>query len=176
MEINISCCKLCPRKCQINRNTSLGFCKAPNNIKIAKYSLHHFEEPIISCENGSGTIFFSNCNLGCVFCQNYQISEEAYGYNITIDEFCNICLKLQEMGAHNINLVTPTMYVPWIIEGIKKAKTKGLSIPIIYNTSGYEELEVIKSLNGIVDIYMPDLKYKNDFYARKYSNCKNYLS
>ena len=169
-------CKLCPRKCNVNRNNGeLGFCLAGNKIKIAKAYLHKWEEPCISGKNGSGTIFFSHCNLRCLFCQNYYISELNNGKEITTERFSEICLSLQEKGATNINLVTPNVYVPLVIDGIKLAKKKGLKIPIIYNSSGYESIEVIKMLNGIIDVYLPDFKYYSDVYAKKYSNCNNYF-
>ena len=148
---------------------------AKDKIKIARADLHYWEEPCISGKNGSGTIFFSNCNLKCIFCQNYEISTENIGQEITIEKFSNICIDLQNKKALNINLVTPTHFVPLIIEGIKLARKKGLKIPIVYNTSGYENIETIKMLNGYIDIYLPDLKYYSDFYAIKYSNCKNYF-
>ena len=169
-------CKLCPRNCLVNRNKGeIGFCKAGNKIKIAKAYLHMWEEPSISGKKGSGTIFFSNCNLRCIFCQNYYISNENNGVEISIEKFSDICLDLQEKGALNINLVTPTHFVPLIIDGIKLAKSRGLCIPIVYNSSGYESVETIKLLNGIVDIYLPDLKYYDDTFALKYSNCKDYF-
>ncbi len=169
-------CMLCPKKCSVNRNCGeVGFCKSGNKIKIAKAYLHMWEEPCISGNNGSGTIFFSNCNLKCVFCQNYYISREDNGVEISIDRFSEICLDLQEQGALNINLVTPTHYVPLIIEGIKLAKSRGLVIPIVYNSSGYESVETIKMLEGIVDVYLPDFKYYSDKYAIKYSCCNDYF-
>ena len=169
-------CKLCPHNCLVNRNKGeIGFCRAGNKIKIAKAYLHMWEEPSISGEKGSGTIFFSNCNLRCVFCQNYYISNENNGVEISIEKFGDICLDLQKQGALNINLVTPTHFVPLIIDGIKLAKSRGLCIPIVYNSSGYENVETIKLLDGIVDIYLPDLKYYSDSFALKYSNCKNYF-
>ena len=169
-------CKLCPRNCLVNRNRGeLGFCKAGNKIKIAKAYLHKWEEPPITGENGSGTIFFSNCNLRCLFCQNYYIGEEGNGVEISVDRFSEICLDLQGRGATNINLVTPTHYVPLIIDGIKLAKSRGLTIPIVYNSSGYENVDTIKLLDGIVDVYLPDFKYFNDELAMKYSKCDNYF-
>lgn len=172
----LSKCMLCPRNCSVNRNRGeVGFCKAGNKIRIAKAYLHMWEEPCISGDKGSGTIFFSNCNLKCVFCQNYYISEEGNGVEISVDRFSDICLDLQKEGALNINLVTPTHYVPLIVDGIKLAKSRGLVIPIVYNSSGYENVETIKLLDGIVDIYLPDLKYYSDEYAVKYSNCKDYF-
>ena len=169
-------CVLCPRNCSVNRNCGeVGFCRASNEITIAKYYLHQWEEPCITGKNGSGTIFFTYCNLRCLFCQNYQISELNYGQNITVDEFSEICLELQDRGAMNINLVTPTHFVPLIIDGITIAKKKGLRIPIVYNSSGYESVDTIKMLEGIVDIYLPDFKYYSDEYAIKYSRCKDYF-
>ena len=168
-------CNLCPRNCLVNRTKEKGVCGCNNKMVIARASLHMWEEPCISGETGSGTIFFSGCNLKCIFCQNYQISNELIGAEVTIEEFASICLNLQKQGANNINLVTPTPYVPLIIEGIKLAKEKGLNIPIVYNTSGYETVETIKMLDGIVDIYLPDFKYFNDEYAIKYSHIKDYF-
>ena len=169
-------CILCPRKCMINRNMGeVGFCLAGNKIKIAKAYLHMWEEPCISGNNGSGTIFFSNCNMKCIFCQNYYISDENNGVEISIERFSDICLELQNQGAVNINLVTPTHFVPLIIDGIKLAKERGLSIPIIYNSSGYESIDTIKLLDGIIDVYLPDFKYYNDEFAIKYSGCKDYF-
>lgn len=172
----LSKCKLCPRNCNVNRlNNEKGFCMATINPKVARVSLHHFEEPCISGTNGSGTVFFSECNLSCVFCQNHSISKEHVGKEISIKRLSEIFLEQQENGAHNINLVTPTHYVPQIIEALDVAKANGLSIPIIYNTSSYENLETIKSLKGYIDIYLPDLKYYNDKFAIKYSNAPNYF-
>lgn len=169
-------CTLCPRNCKINRNNGeLGYCKMGNKIKIARYSLHMWEEPIISGENGSGTIFFSGCNLGCIYCQNYQIAHENYGKEISLEDFVNICLKLQESGAYNINLVTGTHFIPLIKDGLLLAKEKGLKIPVVYNTSSYENVEALKILEGLVDIYLPDLKYYDDNLGEKYSNAKNYF-
>ena len=168
-------CNLCPRNCLVNRTKEKGFCGCGDKMIIAKAYLHMWEEPCISGDNGSGTIFFSGCNLRCIFCQNYQISNELVGHEVSIEDFSKICLNLEKQGANNINLVTPTPYVPLIIEGIKLAKKKGLKIPIIYNTSSYENVETIKMLDGIVDIYLPDLKYYDDEYAIKYSNAKDYF-
>lgn len=172
----LSKCKLCPRNCNVNRlNNEKGFCMAAINPKVARVSLHHFEEPCISGTNGSGTVFFSECNLSCVFCQNHSISENHVGKEISIKRLSEIFLEQQKNGAHNINLVTPTHYVPQIIEALDIAKANGLCIPIIYNTSSYENLETIKSLKGYIDIYLPDLKYYNDKFAIKYSNAPNYF-
>lgn len=170
-----SCCRLCPRECGVNRNDSIGFCKANNKLKIARGALHFFEEPPISGDLGSGAIFFSNCNLRCVFCQNYEISSECVGKEISVSKFSYVCIDLQNKGALNINLVTPTHYVPLIREGLLLAKKKGLSIPIVYNTSSYENVSTLKMLDGIVDVYLPDLKYYSNFLAIKYSSCPDYF-
>lgn len=169
-------CEVCPFKCKINRiEKNIGRCGCDDKVKIAMYSLHNFEEPCISGKNGSGTVFFSNCNLQCIYCQNYKISQEHKGYEISIEELANIFLKQQEAGANNINLVTPTMYAYQIIEAIKIAKNNGLKIPIIYNTNGYENVETIKDLKGYIDVYLPDLKYYNNEIAIKYSKAPNYF-
>ena len=169
-------CNLCPRNCNVDRDKGeKGYCLAPNQMVIARYSLHKWEEPVISGENGSGTIFFSYCNMRCCFCQNYEISEFHKGRIVSIEEFSNICLDLQRNGASNINLVTSTMYVPYIVEGLKLAKGKGLNIPIVYNTSSYENIDTIKMLDGLVDIYLPDLKYYDNGLGKKYSNTNDYF-
>ena len=168
-------CHLCERRCNINRYEKKGLCNASNELKIARAALHYWEEPCLSGTKGSGTIFFSHCNLKCLFCQNKEISTKGYGKKITIERFSNICIELQEKGANNINLVTPTHYVPSIIKGIKKAKKKGLSIPIVYNTSTYETKETIEQLKGIIDVYLPDLKYYDEKLSKNYSNVKNYF-
>ena len=167
-------CKLCPRKCNVDRYNNVGYCGAGSKIKVALVSLHMYEEPFISGENGSGTIFFSNCNLGCIFCQNKKI-RDGYGKEITIKRFSEILLEQQERNAHNINLVTPTHYLPLIKKGIIMAKNKGLTIPIVYNSSSYECVDTIKMVNNLVDIYLADLKYYDDKYALKYSLAKNYF-
>lgn len=167
-------CDLCPRNCLVNRYEKVGFCRAKAKLKIALASIHMWEEPVISGRDGSGTIFFSHCNLGCIFCQNYKI-RNGYGKEITIKRFSEICLELQSMGANNINLVTPTHYVPLIRKGLIQAKNRGLIIPIVYNTSSYENEATIDSMKGLVDIYLADLKYYDDSYAKKYSNCNNYF-
>lgn len=169
-------CEVCPFKCKVNRiEKNIGRCGCDDKVKIAMYSLHNFEEPCISGKNGSGTVFFSNCNLQCIYCQNYKISQEHKGYEISIEELANIFIKQQEAGANNINLVTPTMYAYQIIEAIKIAKNNGLKIPIIYNTNGYENVETIKALKGYIDVYLPDLKYYNNEIAIKYSKAPNYF-
>ena len=168
-------CRLCPFECKINREEgALGRCRAGKNAKIALYKLHYDEEPCISGENGSGTVFFSNCNLKCVFCQNYEISSEEYGEEISIQRLAEIFIELQEKNANNINLVTATPYVYQIIEAIKLAKEKGLKIPIVYNSSGYESIETLKLLDGYIDIYLPDFKYMDNNLAKRLSGAENY--
>lgn len=170
----LECCTLCPRNCHINRYNHNGACGANSNIKLAHYSLHEWEEPIISGSNGSGTVFFSHCNLKCIFCQNNDISELGYGKEISNKKLSDIFIKLQNMGAHNINLVTPTHYVPQIIDSLNMSKDK-LNIPIVYNTSSYENVDTIKMLDGYIDIYLADLKYYDNELGKKYSNCDNYF-
>lgn len=179
-------CSICPHECYVDRcSKNLGFCNASNLVKIAKVDIHYFEEPCISgirnCEkkdcnkSGSGTIFFSNCNLRCVFCQNYEISQNNFGKEVTVGRLADIMISLQKKGAYNINLVTPTIYALQIKEAIKIAKKNGLYIPIIYNSSGYEKVETLKLLRGYIDVYLPDLKYYNNDIALKYSSVKKYF-
>ena len=168
-------CTICPHKCGIDRTQIAGRCRATDKIKIALYSVHKFEEPCISGEDGSGTIFFSNCNMNCIYCQNYEISQQGKGKEVSIEELANIMIIQQERGVENINLVTPTSYVIQIIEAIKIAKEKGLRIPIVYNTNGYENVETLKLLEGFVDIYLPDLKYVDNALSKKYSKVDNYF-
>ncbi len=168
-------CNLCPRKCGVNRYHEKGYCHSGNRIKLAYYSLHMWEEPIISGENGSGTIFFSNCNMRCMYCQNKKISLEGYGKEISNKCLGEIMIKLQSMGAHNINLVTPTHYVPQIAYILHKIKNKDLTIPVVYNTSSYECIGTLMMMRGLVDIYLADLKYYDDSLAMKYSDCSNYF-
>ena len=171
----ISKCEICPRKCKINRYEKKGYCRCDDKVRIALVSKHYFEEPCISGRNGSGTIFFSNCNLNCIFCQNHDISQGGKGIDVTVERLAEIMLEQQERGANNINLVTPTMYVEQIIKAIDIAKEGGLNIPIVYNTNGYEEVETIKKLNGYIDIYLPDFKYFTNELAIKYSKAPNYF-
>ena len=169
-------CNICPRECNINRNSNeVGFCKCNNEIKIANYSLHMWEEPCISGEVGSGTVFFSYCNLQCIYCQNYEISSLHKGKIVSREELVDIFLKLQNMGALNINLVTPTHYIPLIKNVIIIAKDKGLIVPVVYNTSGYEKVDSLKSLEGLIDVYLPDLKYYDNSLGIKYSKANNYF-
>lgn len=173
--MNLQACTLCPFQCKTNRFLQPGPCHASSKLFAAKAFLHPWEEPCISGEKGSGTIFFSGCNLHCVFCQNHEISQQCSGKEISIDRLAEIMLELQEQGAANINLVTPTPYALHIIEAVALAKAKGLTLPIVYNTNGYETLETIELLKGTVDIYLPDLKYYADSYAIKYSKAPNYF-
>ena len=169
-------CYLCPRNCGVEREKGeLGYCMAPNDMVIARYSLHKWEEPCLSGDVGSGTIFFSYCNMKCCFCQNYDISSLHKGRVVSVEEFSDICIYLQNNGAVNINLVTGCMYVPKIVLGLKLAKEKGLTIPVVYNTSSYENVDTIKLLDGLVDIYLPDLKYYSNKYGIKYSKCNDYF-
>ena len=169
-------CNLCPRNCGVNRlNGNRGFCGASDKIRVARAALHYWEEPCISGEDGSGTVFFSHCTLKCVFCQNYDISQCEYGKEITTERLAEIFIELQEKGALNINLVTPTHDVVQIIVAIKQSRKHGLNLPIIYNSSGYEKVETIKLLKGYIDVYLPDLKYFNNKYSTKYSKAINYF-
>lgn len=169
-------CTICPHNCGINRtNNQIGRCKSKDTVKIALYSTHNFEEPCISGKKGSGTVFFSNCNMNCVFCQNYEISQQCKGKEITIEELAEIFIKQQEKDVENINLVTPTSYVPQIIEAIKIARNKGLKLPIVYNTNGYEKVETLEMLEGYVDIYLPDFKYSDNKLAKRLSKVDNYF-
>lgn len=168
-------CRLCPRNCGVNRYEKVGVCGAGSKVKVSHYSLHEWEEPVISGINGSGTVFFSHCNLKCIFCQNKKISTGGYGKEISNKRLGEIFLELQEKGAHNINLVTPTHYVPQIVKVLRKIKGNELKIPVVYNTSSYENVETIKLLDGLVDVYLADFKYFDDCLASNYSNCKNYF-
>jgi len=163
-------CKLCPRQCGVNRQKGQrGFCRAPAKCMVYSFHPHFGEEVPLVGEHGSGTIFFSNCNLRCIFCQNWPISHEGKGEEIADEELAEMMIKLQKIGCHNINLVTPTHVMPNIINATRLAWQKGLHIPLVYNTSGYERLEILKILDGIVDIYLPDLKYMDPEQAAKYS-------
>lgn len=165
-------CNLCPRKCNVNRDLKSGFCGVSNTLKVARAQLHFWEEPIISGTNGSGTIFFSGCNLKCVYCQNYNISKENFGKDITTQRLAEIFKELENAGAHNINLVTPSHYVKQIVEALNIYKPK---IPVVYNTSGYDSVEELKMLEGYVDVYLTDLKYYSSELSQKYSSAKNYF-
>lgn len=167
-------CNLCPRACNIDRTTALGVCQVSSKVKVARAALHFWEEPCISGNNGSGAVFFSGCSLHCVFCQNEEISHGKVGQEITIDELAGLYMDLQNQGANNINLVTGTHYIPRIVESVTIAREKGLNIPIIYNTSGYETVESLRLLEGIVNTYLPDFKYMDNSLALKYSHAKDY--
>lgn len=167
-------CRLCPRQCGADRYTDTGFCGCGADIRAAKAYLHMWEEPCISGTRGSGTVFFSGCNLKCCFCQNYKISHENHGKDISETRLSEIFLELQQQGAHNINLVSPTPYVPQIIAALNICRGQ-LDIPIVYNTGGYESIETLKMLDGYVNVYLPDFKYYDNALGEKYSGVKNYF-
>lgn len=170
-------CRLCPRECNADReNGQKGYCKETASLRVARAALHMWEEPCISGDTGSGTVFFSGCPLHCIFCQNSAISESAAGKTITPKRLAGIFLELQEKGARNINLVTPTHFVPQIISALKTAKADGLSLPIVYNTGGYEKVKTLRLLEGLVDIYLPDCKYVSSGLSARYSNAPDYFS
>ena len=176
MEEFLAECKLCPHECKVNRNIGIiGRCRVGKKVKINIAQLHFYEEPCISGKKGSGTIFFSGCNMSCKYCQNYKISQLLYGKEIEIEDLANEFLKLQEMNANNINLVTAVMFVPQIIEAIKIARKKGFKLPIVYNSSGYERIETLKMLEGYVDVYLPDFKYYYNDLAYNLSGINNYF-
>ncbi|ADL07602.1 radical SAM protein [Thermosediminibacter oceani] len=169
-------CRLCPRSCGVNRlKGECGFCGASDRVVVAKAFAHRWEEPCISGDSGSGTVFFSGCNLRCVFCQNYRISQEWFGKAVSEDDLVEIFLNLQAKGVHNINLVTPTIYTPQLAGALKKARQKGLFIPVIWNSNSYENPEALKILEGLVDVYLPDIKYFDSAAARKYSGAGDYF-
>lgn len=173
----LSSCRLCPRACGVDRTAGkTGFCGADSKIKIARAALHFWEEPPISGTAGSGAVFFSHCTMKCVFCQNYGISTQNHGYEVTPGELADIFLDLQSQGALNINLVTPTHYAPQIITALDAAKARGFALPVVYNSGGYESVEAIKLLKGYVDIYLPDFKYYSDKYSVRYSNAPGYFA
>ena len=168
-------CHLCPRQCRVNRlNGEGGYCGAGSELKISSAFPHFGEERPLVGYHGSGTIFLTHCNLRCVFCQNYDISHLGRGEPITLSEMARTMLRLQEMGCHNINFVTPTHYVPQIVESLLEAIRLGLKLPIVYNCSGYESIEVIQLLEGVIDIYMPDAKYMSEEYSKRFSNAPDY--
>lgn len=172
----LEACQICPRKCGVNRNEgNVGVCGQTKEIRVARAALHAWEEPCISGKEGSGAVFFSGCNVGCVFCQNRKIAKEGYGKILTIQELAKVFLRLQDKGARNINLVTPTHYILQIRDALILAKEKGLRIPIVYNTSGYELVESLRLLEGLVDIYLPDCKYISEELSAKYSQAKDYF-
>ncbi|MFT4105155.1 MAG: radical SAM protein [Lacrimispora sp.] len=167
-------CSLCPRSCKADRRVAAGFCGCKDTIKAARAALHHWEEPCISGNQGSGTVFFSGCTLGCCFCQNHSISQEDFGKELTVPRLAQIFLNLQEKGAHNLNLVTGTQYIPSIIEALDLVKPR-LSIPVVYNCGGYESTELIRELKEYVDIWLPDLKYYSSSLSSRYSKAADYF-
>jgi putative pyruvate formate lyase activating enzyme len=167
-------CQLCPRKCGANRSEKKGFCGETEKLRVARASLHMWEEPPITGKNGSGTVFFSGCNLGCVFCQNHEIAHDHKGREISPKNLAEIFLTLQKKGAANINLVTAVHFVPHVIQALDIAKNLGLSVPIVYNSSGYESVETLRLLNGYIDVYLPDYKYRSSLLAECFSKAKNY--
>ena len=172
----LSKCVICPHKCRINRKKEeKGFCNAGYKPVISSAMSHHGEEPPISGSSGSGTIFFTYCNMKCVYCQNYQISQEYEGTKISIPSLADTMLKLQTTGCHNINFVSPTIWIPQIVKALSIARKKGLTIPTVFNTGGYDNPRIIKMLDGVIDIYMPDARYSSDIMAEKYSIVKNYV-
>ena len=174
MTADYNSCRLCPRKCGVNRYETVGFCGMGAGIKAAKATLHQWEEPCISCGNGAGTVFFSGCSLRCVYCQNSEISNNGYGERITVEKLGDIFLSLQERGADNIELVTPTHFIPDIITALDRVKSR-LDIPVVYNCGGYELTETIKRLEGYVDVYLPDIKYYSADISSRYSSAPDYF-
>lgn len=171
----LSCCKLCPRNCAVNRlNGETGTCHIGKIAKVASHNIHTGEEPPISGTNGSGTIFFSSCNLRCKFCQNYPISQLGHGKEVSPQELAQMMISLQEKKAHNINVVTPSHVVPQFLAGLYIARKNGMNLPIVWNSSGYEGMESLKLLDGAVDVYMPDIKYSSNDIAEHYSRATNY--
>ena len=169
-------CALCPRECAVDRNIRQdGFCRAGGKVEVYAAHLHFGEEPPISGTNGSGTIFFNHCNMRCVYCQNYQISQIENGKEFEIDELADLMLSLQRKRAHNINFVTPTHYAIQVAHAIPEARKKGLEIPIVYNTGGYEKMETLKMLDGLIEIYLVDMRYGDNSAAAKYSFCDDYV-
>ncbi len=169
-------CILCPRECHVNRAAGkIGYCKETDELVVARAALHMWEEPCISGEEGSGTVFFSGCAMGCIYCQNHNIASGKAGKTISIERLAEIFIELQDKKANNINLVTPSHYIPQIVDAIKLARRKGLHIPIVFNCSGFEKVETLKLLEGYIDVYLPDLKYMDNEPAIKYSNCKDYF-
>ena len=167
-------CSLCPRLCLADRNITTGYCGVKNTLRVARAALHFWEEPCLSGEEGSGAVFFTGCNLRCVFCQNYEIARAEQGKEITIERLTEIFLELQDQNANNINLVTATHYAPQVVEALRAAKEKGLHIPVVYNCGGYESVETLKMLEGLVDIYLPDFKYLDSERAKRYSRAEDY--
>ena len=175
MYTKYSKCELCPRKCGVDRNSNIGFCGATSKAEINRIDLHYMEEPIISGKNGSGTVFFTHCTMNCIFCQNCEISRrKSKGKEFNAEELAREYINLENRGAHNINLVSPTHYMPTIIESIEISRKMGLNLPFVYNTSGFENPEIIKILKGYIDIFLTDYKYSSPYLAKNFSNCEDY--
>ena len=174
--LDITNCNLCPRRCDVNRTMSVGFCGAGDKVRIALVSLHQWEEPCLVGEKGAGTVFFSYCNLRCVYCQNHEISHGGQGWEVSLERLAEIFLEQQARGAATLDLVTPTHYVPQIITALDMAKARGLTLPVVYNSSAYETTETIAALKGYVDIYLPDMKYKSADSGREYSAAPDYFT
>lgn len=169
-------CTLCPKHCGVNRTSGqTGFCGMPASIQVARASLHMWEEPCISGTNGSGTVFFTGCNLKCVFCQNHTIAIGKKGREVSVSQLADLFLMLQDKGAHNINLVTPSHYVPGIAEALRLSKEQGLRLPIVYNTSGYDSVSTLSLLDGLIDVYLPDFKYVSQELSKRYSHVADYF-
>lgn len=175
--MSMNCCHLCPRDCGVDRTAGKrGRCGMTDQVMAARAALHMWEEPCISGEEGSGTVFFSGCSLGCVFCQNHEIALGDTGKEITVERLAEIYLELQAKGANNINLVTAGHFLPQVIQSLRMAKEQGLQIPVVYNTGGYEKVEAIRMLDGLVDIYLPDLKYVSSQLSARYSGAPDYFA
>ena len=168
-------CHICPRACKIDRTAAAGFCGCSSVVRVARAALHFDEEPSISGTHGSGTIFFSGCNLKCIFCQNMVLTDGKLGEVFSVPRLAETMLKLQALGAHNINLVTPTPHRDAIVEALRLAKNDGLRIPVVYNTNAYETVDTIKAYQGLVDIYLPDLKYVDPRLSLKFSRASDYF-
>lgn len=175
IEEQLESCNLCPRRCNIDRQNTTGYCGTGPVLRAARATLHHWEEPCISGIHGSGTVFFSGCTLRCCFCQNYRISQDQFGKELTIQQLADIFLRLQDQGAHNINLVTATQYLPSILPALDMVKGR-LTIPVVYNCGGYERVETVMALKDYVDIWLPDLKYYDPELSARYSNAPDYFS
>lgn len=175
MNITYTTCELCPRMCRIDRASSTGYCRLSSGLKAARAALHHWEEPCISGTRGSGAVFFCGCTLRCCFCQNYQISSGGFGKEITSGQLSDIFLRLEEQGAHNINLVTPTQFLPDVLKALDAVRHR-LSIPVVYNCGGYERVETVTALRDYIDIWLPDLKYRDSGLSARYSNAGDYFS
>ena len=171
----LSHCQVCPRNCGADRRAgNLGWCRAPYLPKVALVSRHDWEEPPISGTKGSGTVFFSHCNLGCVFCQNHDISQDGFGQEISIERLAEIFLEQQKRGFHNVNLVSAVQFIPQVAKALELARSKGLFIPVVYNSNGYESIEGLRTLEGLVDVYLPDFKYWDDALGKEYSKAPHY--